>query len=138
MKIRDVMHCGAEWCDVSTPLADIAELMAREDIGAVPIGENDRLVGMITDRDIACRAVGRGLDCNQTRAGDILSGELAYCREDQDMSEVLDMMEDRQIRRVPVINEDKRLVGMLSMGDLAHLAPAQQSAEFAAAVSAHH
>ena len=54
------------------------------------------------------------------------------------MSEVLDMMEDRQIRRVPVINENKRLVGMLSMGDLAHLAPAQQSAEFAAAVSAHH
>lgn len=138
MKIRDVMHCGAKWCDVSTPLADIAELMAREDIGAVPIGENDRLVGMITDRDIACRAVGRGLDCNQVRAGDILSGELVYCREDQDMTEVLEMMEDRQIRRVPVINEDKRLVGMLSMGDLAHTVPVQQSAEFAAAVSAHH
>ena len=138
MKVRDVMHQGAEWQDVDTPLSDIASLMADKDIGAVPIGENDRLVGMVTDRDITCRAVARGLDCSKTKARDILSGEIIYCREDQELSDIIDMMESRQIRRVPVINDDKRLVGMVSMGDLSQAAPAQQSAEFAAAVSAHH
>ena len=138
MKVRDAMHKGAEWCTVDTSLADIAELMASKDIGAVPIGDNDRLVGMVTDRDITCRAVARGLDCTITTASDILSAELVYCREDEDMEGVIQLMENRQIRRLPVIDEGKRLVGMLSLGDLAQAGTAQQSAEFAAAVSAHH
>ncbi len=138
MQVRDVMHNGAEWCNVDTPLSEIAELMANKDIGAVPIGENDRLVGMITDRDITCRAVARGLDWRETTAADILSSELVYCKENQDIAEVIDLMESKQIRRVPVINEDKRLVGMLSLGDLTHAVSEQKSAEFSASVSAHH
>lgn len=138
MQVRDVMHKGAEWCNVDTPLSEVAELMANKDIGAVPIGENDRLVGMITDRDITCRAVARGLDCRETTAADILSSELVYCKENQDLAEVIDLMESKQIRRVPVINEDKRLMGMLSLGDLTHAVSEQKSAEFAASVSAHH
>ena len=138
MQVKEVMHKGAEWRNVDTPLAEIAELMANKDIGAVPIGENDRLVGMITDRDITCRAVARGLDCREARARDILSEDIVYCNENQDLAEVIDLMENKQIRRVAVINEDKRLVGMVSMGDLTHAASAQKSAEFAASVSAHH
>ena len=138
MKVRDAMHKGAEWCTVDTSLADIAKLMASKDIGAVPIGDNDRLVGMVTDRDITCRAVACGLDCTETTASDILSTEIVYCREDEEMEDVIQLMEHRQIRRLPVIDGGKRLVGMLSLGDLTQAGTAQQSAEFAAAVSAHH
>ncbi|MAT52281.1 MAG: inosine-5-monophosphate dehydrogenase [Porticoccaceae bacterium] len=138
MKVRDVMHQGAEWRELNTPLVEIAQLMADKDIGAVPIGENDRLVGMVTDRDITCRAVARGLDCSKVTAKDVLSAHIVYCTENEDIDDVLERMENEQVRRVPVINADKRLVGFLSLGDLSHAAPRQVAGEFAAAVSAHH
>jgi CBS domain-containing protein len=92
--------------------------MGELDIGALPVEENDRLVGMITDRDIAVRAVavGRGAD---TPIRDVMSGEVKYCYEDQTVDEVTQNMGELRIRRLPVLNRDKRLVGILSLGDLA-------------------
>lgn len=138
MKVREAMHRGAEWREAGTPLVDIARLMADEDIGAVPIGENDRLVGMVTDRDITCRAVAKGKDCNSLTAADVMTENIVYCREEDDLDETVNKMEKKQIRRVAVLNSDKRLVGMVSMGDVSHAASQQKAGELAASISAHH
>lgn len=137
MKVGEAMHQGAEWRAVDTPLVEIAGIMAQSDVGAVPIGQNDRLVGMITDRDIVCRAVAKGLDCRELTARDVITESIVFCSEDEDLDEVISRMENRQIRRVPVINQDKRLVGILSLGDVAEAAP-QHASQLAAAISAHH
>jgi CBS domain-containing protein len=100
------------------PISDAARLMAELDIGALPVEENDRLVGMITDRDIAVRAVAldRGPD---TKVSDVMSREVKYCFEDQTIDEVTQNMGELRIRRLPVLTRDKRLIGILSLGDLA-------------------
>jgi CBS domain-containing protein len=100
------------------PISEAAKLMAELDIGALPVEENDRLVGMITDRDIAVRAVaaGRGPD---TAVSEIMSREIKYCFEDQSVEEVTQNMGELRIRRLPVLTRDKRLIGILSLGDLA-------------------
>jgi CBS domain-containing protein len=95
-----------------------AQMMAEIDAGALPVGEGDRLVGMITDRDIAVRAVAAGKSPN-TPVGDIMSSEVCYCFEDQDLDEIADNMSDIKVRRLPVVNRQKRLVGILSLSDMA-------------------
>jgi CBS domain-containing protein len=101
--------------------------MAQLDIGALPVEESDRLVGMITDRDIAVRAVaqGRGAD---TPIRDVMSHDVKYCFEDQTIDEVTRNMGDIRVRRLPVLSREKRLVGILSLGDLAIDATAQDEA----------
>lgn len=138
MKVRDAMHKGVEWCESSIPIVDIARLMADMDIGAVPIGENDRLIGMITDRDITCKAVAKGKDIHKLKAKDLVSGKIIYCHEEDSLEQAIDKMENEQIRRIPVLNSDKRLVGILSMGDISHASNHNKTAEFTASVSAHH
>jgi CBS domain-containing protein len=106
---------------VATPdqtLQQAARLMAELDTGALPVGENDRLVGMITDRDIAIRAVAAGRDPS-TLVRDVMSPEVKYVFEDQEVDEVSIVMSDLQVRRLPVVDRNKRLVGILSLGDLA-------------------
>jgi CBS domain-containing protein len=100
------------------PIRDAARLMAQIDTGVLPVGENDRLVGMITDRDIAIRAVaaGKGPD---TPVREIMSHEVKYCFEDDDVEEVAQNMADLKVRRLPVLNRDKRLTGIVSLGDIA-------------------
>jgi CBS domain-containing protein len=100
------------------PIREAAKLMGELDIGALPVEENDRLVGMITDRDIAVRAVGSGRGPD-TQIREVMSGEIKYCYEDQTVDEVTQNMGELRIRRLPVLNRDKRLVGILSLGDLA-------------------
>ena len=138
MKVKSAMHHGVEWCAPDTPITEIAKIMKMEDIGAVPIGENDRLVGMVTDRDIACKAVAVGVDLAKTTARDVMTKQIFYCTEDEDMGKAVQRMEDNKIRRLPVINKAKRMVGMLSLGDLSHMAPEKFSTEALKAVSAHH
>ena len=99
-------------------IQEAARIMAEIDAGALPVGENDRLVGMITDRDIAIRAVGLGKS-PQTEVGEVMSADVKYCFEDDDLDEVARNMADQQVRRLPVVNRDKRLVGILSLGDVA-------------------
>jgi CBS domain-containing protein len=126
MQVRELMTPTVLTVKPLTSVSEIARLMRDEDIGAVPVADNDRLVGMVTDRDIVLRAVasGDGLDKS---ARDVMSPEILYCREDQDVNEVLRNMGEQQIRRLPVVNRDKRLVGVVSLGDLSAKAPAAQA-----------
>lgn len=89
------------------------------DFGALPVCSNDRLIGMITDRDIAVRAVADGRDPNYTQVDGTMSEQLVYCFEDQDVSEAAKLMEENQIRRLPILDRNKRLVGIISLGDIA-------------------
>lgn len=118
MRVSDVMTRDVRLAGPDDTIGQAASIMAEIDAGAIPVGHNDRLVGMLTDRDIAVRAVaeGKGPD---TRIGEIMSGEIKYCFEDQDTDEVCASLGDQKIRRIPVLNRDKRLVGILSLGDLA-------------------
>jgi CBS domain-containing protein len=99
-------------------IAEAARIMAQIDSGVLPVGENDRLVGMITDRDITVRAVAKGLDPG-TKVRNVMSKEVKYCFEDEDIDDVAHNMGDIKVRRLPVLNRDKRLVGIVSLGDIA-------------------
>lgn len=138
MKVKDAMHKGAEWLPPTTPLVEIAKKMRDLDIGAIPIGENDKLIGMVTDRDITCRAVAKGGDCTRLTARDVMSKNIVFCRDTESVEDAIRIMETKKIRRLPVINGEKRLVGMLSLGDVSHALPNALTGEVFAAVSAHH
>jgi CBS domain-containing protein len=99
-------------------IRDAARIMAKIDAGVLPVGDNDRLVGVITDRDIAIRAVAEG-KAPTTKVGDVMSHEVLYCFEDQDLEDIAQNMAEMKVRRMPVVNRDKRLVGIISLGDLA-------------------
>lgn len=137
-KVSQAMHQGAEWCSPDTLVSNVAKIMQENDVGAVPIGENDKLIGMVTDRDITCRAVAAGADLSKTTARDVMTEGIIYCTEDEDLEDAVHLMEDKQIRRLPVINKDKRMVGMLSLGDLSHSVSHELSGELLEDVSAHH
>jgi CBS domain-containing protein len=124
-QIKDIMTEECKWVAPSITLKEIAEQMRDKDFGFIPVGENDKLVGMITDRDIVIRAVAEGKDPSQCTAGDIMTGKTYYCYDDQDIETVCDNMGELQIRRLPVVNRDKSLVGVVSMGDLAQSATRQ-------------
>ena len=138
MKVRQAMHAGVDWCAPDTPLSEIARIMRDDDIGAVPIGEKDRLIGMVTDRDIVCRGFADGRDPASLTARDVMTEGVVYCLEEANLEDAIHMMEDKQIRRMPVINDKKRMTGMLSLGDLSHAAGRELTGELAEAVSAHH
>ncbi len=138
MKVKQAMHRGVEWCGPDTPLIELARLLRDNDIGAVPIGDNDRLIGIVTDRDIVCRALAEGRDLSRTTARDVMTEGIAYCTEDEGIEAAIHLMEKQKLRRLPVINKSKRMVGMLSLGDLSHSVPHELLGEFAEAVSAHH
>ena len=99
------------------------------DIGCLPVGENDRLVGIITDRDITCRWVADGEAPGKSTVGEAMSKTVSYCFDDQDVGEAIHLMEEKHIRRLPVLSRKKRLVGMLSLGDISQHASAKMSAE---------
>ncbi|MFV8258793.1 CBS domain-containing protein [Bdellovibrio bacteriovorus] len=119
MKVKDVMHERAEYINRDRTVREAAEMMAKGDYGCLPIEENDRMIGMITDRDITLRVVAKGLDPNVTKVSECMSKGIEYCFEDDNLLDVGEMMASQKIRRMPVINESKRLVGMLSLGDIA-------------------
>lgn len=118
MKVSEAMTHEVRLARPEQSIREAARMMAEMDIGSLPVEENDRLVGMITDRDIAVRAVaeGRGPD---TPIREVMSSDIKYCFEDQSIDEVSQNMGDLRIRRLPVVNRQKRLVGILSLGDLA-------------------
>ena len=138
MKVKDAMHKGVEWVGPDTPVSEVAKRMRDKDIGAIPVGENDRLVGMVTDRDIACRAVANGKDLSKTSARDVMTKGIVYCRDSEELDDASRIMEQRKLRRLPVINDRKRMVGMLSLGDVAHSATHELTGEVVSAVAAHH
>ena len=98
-------------------IAEAASLMADADIGSLPVGEADRLVGMVTDRDIVLRAVAQGLGAD-TQVRRVMTDEIRYCYDDQDVREVAKNMADLGVRRLPVVNRDKRLVGIVALSNI--------------------
>ena len=119
MRVSEIMTRDVRVASPGHTIQDAAAIMSMIDAGAVPVGDGDRLVGMITDRDIAIRAVARGKGPD-TPVGDIMTADVMYCFEDEDTDHVLDNLGNQQVRRLPVVNRDKRLVGILSLGDLAN------------------
>ena len=117
MKVQEVMTSDVSYVTPDTSILEIARKMRDDDIGSVPVVENDRLVGMVTDRDIVIRVLAEGRTQSGT-ARDAMSPGILYCFDDESVEDVLDKMGDQQIRRLPVLNRDKRLVGVVSLGDL--------------------
>jgi CBS domain-containing protein len=118
MKIAECMTSEVETVTPDQPIREAAQFMLRADAGAIPVGEGDRLIGMVTDRDIAVRGVaaGRGPD---TPVRDVMTDELIYCFDDDEVEEVALKMSDRQVRRMPVLSrEGETLVGIVSLGDI--------------------
>jgi len=120
MKVKDVMTKGAECVRPDDTLQEAARKMKTLDIGPLPVcGDNDRLAGMLTDRDIVVRAVAEGRDVRTAKVRDAMSEGISYCFEDDDVTEAARQMRDKQIRRLAVLNRDQRLTGIVSLGHLA-------------------
>jgi CBS domain-containing protein len=119
MQIRNVMTRDVMLADPGMKLNEAAALMRDGDFGLLPVGENDRLVGTITDRDITIRAVAEGRDPKTTAVRDAMSEGIYYCFDDQTVEEAAEVMSEAQIRRLPIVNRDKRLVGIVALADLA-------------------
>jgi len=119
MLIREVMTEGAECTRPDATLQEAASRMKELDVGSLPVCDNDRLQGMLTDRDIIVRSVAEGHDPSKHRVREAMTQELFYAFEDQDVHDVTRIMKEKQVRRVPVLSRDKRLVGIVSLGDLA-------------------
>lgn len=118
MKIREAMTSDVRTVGLDATIREAARIMAETDVGALPVAAGDRLAGMVTDRDMAVRAIaiGKGPD---TTVGEVMTNEVLYCFDDDDLADVCENMADMQIRRLPVVNADKRLVGIVSLADIA-------------------
>lgn len=123
MHVSEIMTRDVHLVSPDETITEVARQMAENDIGFLPVGDHDRLVGMITDRDIVVRGVADGLDL-QSKVGDIMTTDVKYCFEDEEVDDVARNMGDVQVRRLPVVNRDKRLVGIVSLADAAREQPA--------------
>lgn len=119
MLISDVMTKGCTTCSRTTTLQEAARIMKREDIGVLPITESDRLVGMLTDRDMVTRGVAEDKLPHEAQVDDLMSDEVYYCFDDQLCEDVASNMAEMQVRRLPVVDRNKDLVGIVTIGDLA-------------------
>lgn len=120
MNVRDCMSSDVRTIAPDATIQDAARLMKTLDAGAIPVGENDRLVGMITDRDIAIRCIADGKGPNATVRDAMTTTDLQFIFEDDDLQEASARMSDHKVRRLPVLNREKRLVGIISLGDISH------------------
>ena len=126
MKVTEFMSQDVETVSPDQPIREAAQFMLRADAGAMPVSDGDRLIGMVTDRDIAVRGVAAG-KLPSARVREVMSAEVKYCYEDEDTAHVARNMGDQQIRRLPVVDRRKRLVGILSLADLATSAKTGQA-----------
>ena len=119
MYVKEVMSSSPIYISPTTTLKDAAIKMRDYDFGFIPVGENDRLIGIVTDRDITIRSVADGLDPNTTCVKDTLSDKVLYCWEDDDIEKAAESMEKQQVHRLIVLDNNKRMIGVISLGDLA-------------------
>lgn len=119
MKIREIMTQSPETAQITDSLRDVASMMRDLNVGFMPIMDGDTLVGVLTDRDITIRATAEGLDTNNASAGEIMSTDLHLISPDADLDEAANVMEEFQIRRLPVVDENNLLIGVVSLGDIA-------------------
>ena len=136
MRVAEAMTRDVRIANPDQTICDAAGLMVQCDAGAIPVSENDRLVGMITDRDIAVRAVAAGKGPN-TPVRDVMSRDVKYCFDDEDLAHVAKNMAEIRVRRLPVVNRDKRLVGIVSLGDIALTEGKKSAGEAISGVSKH-
>ena len=119
MKVADLMTRDPQIIDPETTLQHAAELMDDLGIGLLPVCESGRLIGVVTDRDITVRGTAAGRRPEETRVADVMTSDLRWCFEDEDVADAERLMRDAQIRRLPVLDQNRKIVGMLSLGDLA-------------------
>jgi CBS domain-containing protein len=119
MKIRDILTKDPEVIHPDATICEAARMMKQHDIGMLPVCDGDRLVGSLTDRDLTIRAIADGADPLKTRVREVMTSRIYHCFEDDGLAEATRIMEDQQIRRLPVLNREKRLIGIISVGDLA-------------------
>jgi CBS domain-containing protein len=136
MRVAEAMTRDVCLASPDQSICEVACSMAQIDAGAMPVGKNDRLVGMITDRDIAVRAVAAGKAAD-TPVREVMTADVKYCFEDEDLAHVAKNMAELRVRRLPVLNHDKRLVGILSLGDLALRQGKRAAGEAVAGISRH-
>jgi CBS domain-containing protein len=137
-KVRDLMHQGVELATPDTPVTKLAKTMLEKDVGAIPVGKNGQLLGMVTDRDITIRAVANGKDIAKLTAQDVMTKGVVCCRDNDSIKNAIHTMEAKQIRRLPVVDENSQLVGMLSLGDISQEMPDKFAGEVMKSVAAHH
>jgi CBS domain-containing protein len=135
--VREAMHEGCECIGENQSVLDAAKRMEQLDIGAMPIcGQDDRLKGMITDRDVVVKVLAHDKDPATTMAGELAQGTLAYVRADAPLDQALSLMQEHKVRRLPVIDENKRLCGMITEADIATHMPEQRTGEMVGAIAA--
>jgi CBS domain-containing protein len=118
MLVRDIMTRDVQLLTPHDTIQSAAQRMRDDDIGSLPVAEGDRLVGYVTDRDLVVRGLAQGLSAD-THVHDVMTDQVLYCFDDEDVEEVAVNMADNQVRRLPVLSRDKRLVGIVALGDLA-------------------
>jgi CBS domain-containing protein len=138
MKVKEMMHKGAEYVAPNAKLQIVARKMRDYDVGSIPVCDGGKVVGIVTDRDIAIRALANGKDVAKLEAKDVMSKDVIFCRDNENAEDAIRIMEDNQVRRLPVLNEAKKLVGMVSLGDVSHSLSQDITGEVTKAVSAHH
>jgi CBS domain-containing protein len=139
MKVKEIMSPKLQWADANMPIEQAARKMREFDIGCLPVREqgNGKLIGMVTDRDIACRAVAMGRVLATTKVRDVMSTGSASCFADQDVSDAVHLMEEKQLHRLAVLDSKNKLVGMLSLADVALHSSHEISGEIIEAISRH-
>jgi CBS domain-containing protein len=120
VKVEDVMTIDVELASPDLTIREAAKLMRDRNIGSLPVGEDDQLTGMITDRDITCRATADGRDPMKTKIRDFLSKDIACCYDDETVADAARLMKEKHVRRLAVLSRKKRMVGLLSIDDVAH------------------
>jgi CBS domain-containing protein len=129
MKVNELMSQKVELATPTDSIQQVAQMMQRIDVGILPIAEDDRMVGMVTDRDIVVRAVAQGRDPKSTPVSEVMSREVRYCYEDDEIEAVAENMAELQVRRLPVVTREKRLCGIISLGDIAREHRGREAAE---------
>jgi CBS domain-containing protein len=138
MKVKDVMHKGTTFVEAGTSVKEIAQRMRDSDVGAIPVNAGGRLVGIVTDRDITCRALAGSDNLTTMTAKDVMTKDVLCCSPDDDIKVAIETMEAKRIRRLPVTDSHKTVIGMLSLGDISHKVSKELSGEALRAVSGHH
>jgi len=129
MQIKDLMTPDVDLIGPAMMINEASRIMKDDDVGALPVANEDRLVGMLTDRDIVVRAIAEGKNPALTPVSEVMSENILYCFDDQTPEEVAENMGENQIRRLPVLNRDKRLVGIVTLGDLSAKGPSDKASE---------
>lgn len=136
MRVSEAMTRDVQIANPEQSIREVATIMAQCDVGCLPVGENDRLVGMITDRDIAVRAVAEGKAPDATTVREVMSRDVKYCFDDAELADVAHNMADIQVHRLPVVDHDKHLVGILALADIANREGAELAGDALCGLSA--